>query len=178
MIYLFRIISDEDQDFFRDLVISDKDTFLDFHRTLQENLGYDPTLLASFFITNELWEKQQEITLIDMKEDTDVKAVTMDSANIEDYISGVHQRMIYLFDFFSERAFFMEMIEQSEETTRKKTPFIGQSEGEPPAQLALDLLMGEPGQDFDELDQDPDQGNISLDDIDPDLLEGDLPDDF
>ena len=69
MIYLFRIISDEDQDFFRDLVIDGSDTFLDFHRALQENLGYDPSQLASFFITNEMWEKQQEITLIDMMEE-------------------------------------------------------------------------------------------------------------
>ena len=63
MIYLFRIISDEDQEFYRDLVIDGTDTFLDFHHALQEDLGFDPSQLASFFITNEMWEKQQEITL-------------------------------------------------------------------------------------------------------------------
>ena len=69
MILLFRIISDEDQEFYRDLVIDGSDTFLDFHHVLQENLGYDPTHLASFFITNEDWEKEQEITLIDMMQE-------------------------------------------------------------------------------------------------------------
>ena len=64
MIYLFRIISDENSDFFRDLVIDGKNTFLDFHHTLQENLGYDASQLASFFITNEFWEKQQEQIMV------------------------------------------------------------------------------------------------------------------
>ena len=66
MIYLFRIISDEDPEFYRNLVIDGADTFLDFHHTLQKNLGFDPSQLASFFITNDMWEKQQEITLIDV----------------------------------------------------------------------------------------------------------------
>lgn len=178
MIYLFRIISDENQDFFRDLVIDGKNTFLDFHQTLQENLGYDPSQLASFFITNELWEKQQEITLIDMMENTGVETVTMDNASIEDHISSQKQRLIYVFDFFSERALFMELVEKSEESTTKKTPFIGYSEGEPPPQLALDKLMDGLGQPFDEFDPDQEPGNINLDDLDPDLLEGYLPDDF
>ena len=52
MIYLFRIISDENPDFYRDLVAEGSDTFLDFHNTLQKELGYDATQLASFFITN------------------------------------------------------------------------------------------------------------------------------
>ncbi len=73
MIFLFRIISDEDQDFYRDLVIDGSDTFLDFHQVLQENLGYDPTQLASFFITNQHWEKEHEITLIDMMQDPDAE---------------------------------------------------------------------------------------------------------
>lgn len=178
MIYLFRIISDEDQEFHRDLVIEGSDTFLDFHRTLQENLGYDPTQLASFFITSEMWEKKLEITLIDMMEDSGLETVTMDQATIQEHITEVDQRMIYVYDFFSERAFFMELIEKSDESTDKKTPFIGHSSGEPPPQLSLDLLMDEPDELLDEMDPDQEQDNVSLDDLDPDLFETDLPEDF
>ncbi len=110
MILLFRIISDEDQEFYRDLVIDGSDTFLDFHKVLQKNLGYDPTQLASFFITNEEWEKQQEITLIDMKQEAGTETLTMGEVTMEEYISEVNERMIYVFDFFSERAFFMELM--------------------------------------------------------------------
>lgn len=174
MIYLFRIISDEDQEFYRDLVIDGTDTFLDFHQALQENLDYDPTQLASFFITNDMWEKQQEITLIDMMQDKDLSAVTMEQVTLEEYITDESQHMIYVFDFFSERAFFIELIEKSDQISPRPTPFIGQARGDAPPQLALDLLMDEP----DEFDSEEQQDDLRLDDLDPDMFDTGMPDDF
>ncbi|MEN8227269.1 MAG: hypothetical protein ABFS38_03875 [Bacteroidota bacterium] len=178
MIYLFRIISDEDQEFYRDLVIGGSDTFLDFHHTLQENLGYDPSQLASFFITNEMWEKQQEITLIDMMQDPGQPAVTMDQTTVDEHIKEVSQRMIYLFDFFSERAFFIELLEKSDETSPRDTPFIGYAKGEAPPQLSLDLLMDDAESAPDEFDQDEGMDDLRLDDLDLDMLDSELPEDY
>jgi hypothetical protein len=176
MILLFRIISNENQEFYRDLVIDGSDTFLDLHKTLQENLGFDPTQLASFFITNDMWEKQQEITLIDMMQDPDVETLTMGKVTMEEYVSDLNQRMIYVFDFFSERAFFMELIEQSDETSSKETPFIAKAVGDPPIQLALDLLIDEP--ELDEPDSSDEFDDLRLDDLDPDQLETENPEDY
>jgi hypothetical protein len=180
MIYLFRIISDESQDFYRDLVIDGSDTFLDFHKSLQQDLEYDPTLLASFIITNDRWEKQQEITLIDMMQDPAIPMVTMDQVTLDDYITEENQRMIYVFDFFSERAFFIELLEKSQQTSPRETPFIGHGEGNPPPQVALDLLMD----DADEFDgySDPeneyDEDDLRLDDMDLDLFDDINPEEF
>lgn len=179
MIYLFRIISDEKQDFYRDLVIDGSDTFSDFHNVLQKDLGYDPSLLASFFITNESWEKQQEITLLDMMQDPSVPAITMDQVTINEYITEENQRMIYIFDFFSERAFFIELLEKSDQSSPRETPFIGHAQGDPPAQLSLEQLMDEES----EVDLGDDPGgdpnnDIRLDDLDEDLLDDGIPDDF
>ncbi len=178
MIYLFRIISDEDQDFCRDLVIDGSDTFLDFHHTLQENLGYDPSQLASFFITNEVWEKQQEITLIDMMQDPDLPVVIMDQVTLDEQITEASQRMIYLFDFFSDRAFFIELLEESDQTSSKDTPFIGYAKGEAPPQLLLDLLMddSESAPDLDDLDEGMD--DLRIDDLDPDMFDSEMPEDY
>lgn len=181
MIFLFRIITDEDQDFFRDLIADGSDTFLDFHRVLQKDLGYDESQLASFFITSEDWEKQQEITLIDMMQDHgpadgSLQARTMEEVTLDECLDTEGQRMIYLFDFFSDRAFFMELIETSEETSPRETPFIGGRKGDPPPQLALDSLVEDEGSSGDEfqfpedLDDPDDSDQISLDDIDPDTL--------
>ena len=178
MILLFRIISDEDQDFFRDLVIGGSDTFLDLHQTLQEDLGYDASQLASFFITGDMWEKLQEITLIDMMQEAEQKALTMGEVTLEEYITEVSQRMIYVFDFFSERAFFMELIEISDQTSPKETPFIANARGNPPPQLALDLLMEEPESEPDMPDPDDDPGDLRLDDLDPDMFGTGNPEDF
>lgn len=178
MIYLFRIISDEDQEFCRDLVIEGSDTFLDFHHTLQENLGYDPSQLASFFITNEVWEKQQEITLIDMMQDPNLPVVIMDQVTLDEQITEVSQRMIYLFDFFSDRAFFIELLEESDQTSSKDTPFIGYAKGEAPPQLLLDLLMddSESAPDLDDLDEGMD--DLRIDDLDPDMFDSEMPEDY
>jgi len=178
MIYLFHIISDEDQGFYRDLVIDGSDTFLDFHHALQENLGYDPSQLASFFITNEMWEKQQEITLIDMMQEQGLSTATMEQATLEEYITDETQRMIYVFDFFSERAFFIELLEQSDQTSPRDTPFIGHGEGEAPPQVVLDLLMDDPDSTLEDFDPEEGSDDLRLDDLDPDMFETGMPEDF
>lgn len=177
MIYLFRIISDEDPAFFRDLVADASDTFLEFHECLQKNLGYDPTQLASFFITNHEWEKQQEITLIDMMPDSGVDTFTMDQTTLGEHIHVLNERMIYVFDFFSNRAFYIELIESSDESSSRETPFIGHSKGEAPEQLALDRLLSEDAEE-NLFDEDEDQDDLRLDDLDLDTLGEGLPEDY
>ena len=178
MIYLFRIISDEDKEFCRDLVVADSDTFLDFHHTLQKDLGYDPSQLASFIITNEMWEKQQEITLIDMMQDPDQPVVTMGQATLDKYITEDEQRLIYVFDFFSERAFFIELIEKTDQASAKKTPFIGHAKGDAPPQLSIDPLMDDTDFAEEELDGEEDMGDLRIDDLDPDMFDAGMPEDF
>ena len=176
MIYLFRIISDENPVFFRDLVADASNTFLDFHQILQKELGYDPTQLASFFITNHQWEKQQEITLIDMMPDPGVSTFTMDQVTLGEHLFELNQRMIYVYDFFSNRAFFIELIETADETSSRNTPFIANSKGDPPAQLALDRLLDE--EEDDKLFEGDDQEDLRLDDLDLDTLDGGMPEDY
>jgi len=178
MIFLFRIISDEDPDFYRDLVAEGSDTFLDFHNALQKELGYDPTQLASFFITSKQWEKEQEITLIDMMQEPGLSSQTMEQVTLEEYISELNQRMIYLFDFFSDRAFFIELIEMSDEVSPRETPFIGHRQGDPPPQLALDDLLMDDDPEREEYDPLDGPGNLNIDDLDPDMLDDGMPEDF
>ena len=177
MIFLFRIISDENPDFLRDVVAEGSDSFLELHRVLQEELGYDPTQLASFFITTPRWEKEKEITLIDMTQDPDMETFTMDQETLDEHIGEIGQRMLYLFDFFSDRAFYIELIEQADEVSPRETPFIGHREGDPPPQMALDLLMDDAPEmeDRDPMDN-PD--NLRIDDLDPDMFDSGFSEDY
>jgi hypothetical protein len=104
----------------------------------------------------------------------------MDQVTLDEYITEENQRMIYVFDFFSERAFFIELLEKSDQTSPKETPFIGDARGEPPSQLALDQLMGEEGDSSNYSEQDDDLfdgDDLRLDDLDPDLLDEGFPED-
>jgi hypothetical protein len=125
-----------------------------------------------------MWEKKQEITLIDMMQDSGPEAVTMGEVTLGEYMTEVNQRMIYVFDFFSERAFFIELIEKSDETSPRETPFIANARGAPPVQLALDLLMDESGTDpgFPDPGEYPD--SPWLDDLDDDLYDDENPEDL
>lgn len=139
MIYKFRIISDESKEFARELLIDSAHTFLDFHHCLQENLEYDPAQLASFFVTNSSWEKQLQITLIDMMEDASEHCPTMDQCTIGEHYSTKGQRMLYVFDFFSERSFFIELTEVMDISDSHALPKVIFSHGDPPPQIKLDL---------------------------------------
>ena len=177
MIYLFRVVSDEDQNFYRDVVAEGSDTFLELHQCLQKDLGYDANQLASFFITNEMWEKQKEITLIDMMQDPNLGTTTMDQVTLEEFLTEINQRMIYVFDFFAERAFFIELIETTDQTSPKETPFIGQGAGDPPPQLALDLLVDEADSPPSGARDEEEQDDLRLDDLDPDMFNTGMPED-
>lgn len=139
MIYKFRIISNEVKDFARELLIGGDYTFLDFHHCLQENLNYDPKQLASFFITNEAWEKNMQITLIDMMDEESHDCITMENGLLEEHLKVVGQRLLYVFDFFSERSFFIELTEILDLPDAKGDPKIIFSHGDPPIQIELGL---------------------------------------
>ncbi len=144
------MISHEDEDFFRDFEIRDEQNFLDFHYAIQDELGYDKGQIASFFISNEEWEKKTEITLFDMTDPDDgtSEAVTMENTPLSQYVVANKQHLLYVFDFFSERAMFLELVDVREDNTAKSFPVCIQRRGEPPQQIVLD-----------------DSGAISLDDL-------------
>lgn len=139
MLFKFRIISDESKEFARELLINSTHTFLDFHNCLQEELEYDPKQLASFFLTNEAWEKKLQITLIDMMDEESDNVIIMERAALGDYIKEEGQRMLYVFDFFSERSFFIELTAILKLTKEKSKPSVIFSTGKPPAQINLGL---------------------------------------
>ncbi|MEX0988157.1 MAG: hypothetical protein WD052_11825 [Bacteroidales bacterium] len=161
MIYKFRIISDESIEFARELLIDSGQTFLDFHHCLQADLGFDPKQLSSFFITNASWEKQLQITLLDMMDDENETCITMDEARLDSYIREKGQRMLYVFDFFSERSFFIELTEVIDISESKSLPKIIYASGSPPPQINLEL----------------DNLSISDEDLDDDFSTGSFDDD-
>ena len=71
MVYRFTLISDETDHFVREIQIDSEATFLDFHKAIIESVGYPDDQMTSFFICNENWEKETEITLEDMESSSD-----------------------------------------------------------------------------------------------------------
>ena len=77
MVYRFILISDEVEDFMREIKIDSDATFLDFHKAILKSCGYNDDQITSFTICENGWEKCQEITLEDMSTSSDEDSYVM-----------------------------------------------------------------------------------------------------
>ncbi|MDI3527580.1 MAG: hypothetical protein PWR03_1763 [Tenuifilum sp.] len=172
MIYKFRVLSDEDELFLRDFEVDSESTFLTLHKAIQENLGFDPSQLVSFFLADEHWNKGMELTLIDMQNDTGLAAIPMDKVKIKELITKRKERLLYTYDIFADRNLFIELIDIAEAKEGIEYPLCTASLGEAPIQVADDIILdfdaendekNEIDELFDEFN-DEDFGNLGYDD--------------
>ena len=97
MVYKFVVLSDEDESFVREFEFLDSQTLLDFHNILQEELEYDKSQMASFYLATDNWEKEEEFTLFDMG----TGSSTMETAVLEEIIFRKNQKLLLRFLIFS-----------------------------------------------------------------------------
>ncbi len=176
MIFNFRLVSDEVDNFKREIKIDADATFLDFKNAICDSVGYDKNEMCSFFLCDSGWEKEREITLEDMGTDSDQDAYLMDECVLSDYIDDEGQKLLFVFDYMSDRAFFIEMKDM---ITGKslKDPLCTLSLGQAPAQQ-VDLLSYEAELDakakkskattLDDFNDEFDESGYNPDEFDPD----------
>lgn len=134
MLYKIRIVSDEVDDFRRDILIDSEATFMDLKDIICECTGFDPSQMSSFFICNENWEKYQEITLEDMGADMTKDLYLMADTHLADLIDDVGQKILYTFDYLGDRSLFLQV--KDEEFGRDlEKPECVFSRGEAPQQI-------------------------------------------
>ena len=156
MIFRFTLISDEAEDFMREIQINADATFLDFHKTILEACKYADDQMTSFTICENGWEKCQEITLEEMDTESDQDSYIMAETCLDEFLEDEKQHLLYTYDPLADRNFFIEL---SEIITGKslKAPKVSRSMGEAPRQtidfdelFARNPLVSEPAIDLDE----------------------------
>lgn len=175
MIFKFGIVSDGAENFKREIQIDARATFLDLKNAICDSVGYDKTQMDSFFTCDSSWEKEKEITYEDMGLDSDQDVWLMDDAVLEDFIDDEGQRLLFVFDYMTDRAMYMEMTELIPGKTLKD-PVCSLSLGQAPAQTV----------DMDEFDRQVDAKaakaakDLDADEIDEEFYgsEGFNPDEF
>jgi len=133
MVYRFVVLSDEDEAFIREFEFLESQTLLDFHNALQEELEFDRSQIASFYLSTENWEKEEEFTLFDMG----AGSSTMENAVLEEVIYRKNQKLLYVFDFFNDRALYVEYVGEVKEEDDKDYPNCTNSKGLPPKQVTF-----------------------------------------
>lgn len=133
MVYNFRIVSDEVDGFRREIQIDSSATFEDLKNAICESVGFNPDEMSSFFICDDGWEKETEITLEDMGSDSSQDVYLMDETILEDHIDDEGQRLMFTFDYITDRSFYIEMKEMITGKSLRE-PVVVLSKGNPPAQ--------------------------------------------
>jgi len=183
MIFKFLILSDEVENFKREIKIDADSTFLDLYKTILQCTGFNDKEMASFFLCTSKWDKQQEITLVEMETSSDEDSLIMEDCVLSEYLEDEKQKMMFVFDYLTERALYIELSEIIVSETLK-TPVCTISEGKAPQQTidfeeviatttSLDMgetFFGDESFDMDELDREGfdgfDEGSVTADDSD------------
>lgn len=75
----------EEGDNFRLVFEADPDaTFLELHEAILSAVKYNNDQMTSFFMCNDRWEKEQEVTLIEMDRNFDYDNMVMDRTHLAD----------------------------------------------------------------------------------------------
>lgn len=111
MVYKFKLVSDEVSNFAREIEIDSESTFLQLRNVILESVGFSKDELDSFFLCDEDWTRQEEITLEDMGSSSDQDIWLMEETPIGELVEEEGQKLIFVFDYVTERSFFMELKE-------------------------------------------------------------------
>lgn len=135
MVYRFKLVSDEVSNFSREIEIDSENTFLQFRNAILESVNYTKDELDSFFLCNDEWEREEEITLEDMgNSSSDQDLFLMENTSLEELIEDEGQKLSFVFDYLTERSFFMELKEMIPSRTLVE-PLCTFKLGNPPKQF-------------------------------------------
>lgn len=153
---------DNENNFSLNILIDENQSFLDFHNAIQLYSSFESAQITSFFISDDEWNKNEEITLLEMNSNIQ----TMENSKISDFLQKKGDKAIYLFDFFSDRFFKIELVNILNKTNKKNLPTCTQVKGNTPKQIIidsdLDYLLDEDSDSKSEYDDE----NINFKNID------------
>lgn len=135
MVYKFVLISDEVDNFFREIKIDADATFQVFNDAILDSVGYSKDQITAFYLCNERWEREQEISLFEMDTNSEEDSLVMSEVELREMVSEEKQRLQFVFDNVSDRAFFIEL----KEIILKETlldPICSLKKGDAPTQIA------------------------------------------
>ena len=169
----FRVLLDSESknEAFRDLLISDTDNFESFYKAIMSSFRFNGDQMASFYVSNDSWDKGHEISLMDMSYDDDSidsPSAVMKEAIIKDFLEEPDQKFILVYDFMRMWIFLIELIgyEKENPVAPEVLMAVGMA---PPEDSRLvpdneELLIDEGDDtDFDDDDDDEDSDEFGTD---------------
>lgn len=155
---------------FRDIDMLSNATFEEFHIAIQEAFNFDNSQMASFYESDDTWERGDEIMLMDMSMDEKQQVRLMKDVQLKDILKEAEDKMLYIFDFLVMWTFFVEVVSLGTKDEDTSYPAILLSVGDAPSQdsksaedlfgaMKSEKIGGEDDEDDDEFGSFSDFGN-------------------
>jgi len=148
----FRTYYEEDDAVYRDVVIKHSQTFFDLHTAILKAYEFDNKHQATFFRSNDNWQRGKEITLEKYADrDYRVEPLLMGNTTIGSEIRDTNQKFVYVYDFTKNWTFLLELINVTKDESNKITyPATSRTEGIGPQQYGTRSLLGKKFVDIEE----------------------------
>ena len=193
-VYKFKIFVEDNEDIYREIEILSSQTFENFHDIIQDAFKFDKKHSASFFVSDDYWRKDQEVTL--KQEDLELDAdeiklkvapkKLMSATKIAKFIESPRQRFLYVFDPAVKWTFCIELMKILPDNPKGTFPAIVKSIGNPPKQYKqalmakgeltpdqlMETMLAEPDHDESEIYKAIKNDTVSVDEGDLMHLEG------
>ncbi|HET6723957.1 MAG TPA: hypothetical protein VFH07_14455 [Chitinophagaceae bacterium] len=147
----FRIYFEDDDSIYRDVAIRHTQTFFDLHEAILRAYEFDNKHKATFFRSNDHWQRGREISLEVYEKDYKAQPLLMKDTTVGNEIKNPGQKFIYNYDFNKNWSFLLELISVSKEENGKLSyPATIRTEGIAPSQYGTKGLLGEKFADVEE----------------------------
>ena len=140
----FRIYFEEDDSIYRDVAILHTQSFLDLHKIILKAYEFDSKHQATFFRSNDNWQRGREISLEQYEKEYKAAPLLMHETSIGSEIKNPDQKFIYTYDFVKGWTFLVELIHvQKDAVAKDDLPKVVRAEGIGPSQYGTKGLVGD-----------------------------------
>jgi Plasmid pRiA4b ORF-3-like protein len=147
----FRVYFAEDDSVYRDVVIRHTQTFYDLHSALLKSFDFDSKHAATFYRSNDHWERGREISLEKYDKEYKVAPLMMMETPMGTEMKDPNQKFVYVYDFEKTWTFHVELINvNKEENPKMMYPSTTRKEGIGPQQYGTKSLLGDRFVDVEE----------------------------
>lgn len=147
----FRVYYEEDDSVYRDVVIKHTQTFYELHNAILKAFEFDNKHGATFYRSNDNWQRGREITLEKYDKAYKAAPLIMQETPIGSEIRDPNQKFIYVYDLNKNWTFQVALINVSKEENPKLSyPATIRTEGIAPSQYGTKSLLGERFADVEE----------------------------
>ena len=147
----FRVYFEEDDSVYRDIAIRHTQHFRDLHHQILKSFDFDQKHQATFFRSNDNWQRGREISLEKYDKAYKVEPLLMEETTIGSEIKEPNQKFLYVYDFTRNWPFQVELINISKDENPKLTyPATVRTEGIAPSQYGTKSILGDRFVDVEE----------------------------